>query len=92
MPTNKKKLAFDNKEYLKIQRQEILKRIKSFGGKLYLEFGGKLLHTARVEGDVDLDGHIDVEFLVASQPNFAKRASSLHLLKEISVVKQGVGL
>lgn len=52
MPTNKnKKIAFDNKEYLKIQRQEILKRIKSFGGKLYLEFGGKLFddfHASRV--------------------------------------------
>lgn len=51
MPTNKKKLAFDNKKYLKIQRQEILKRIKSFGGKLYLEFGGKLFddfHASRV--------------------------------------------
>ena len=51
MPTNKKKLAFDNSKYLKVQRQEILKRIKSFGGKLYLEFGGKLFddfHASRV--------------------------------------------
>lgn len=51
MPTNKKKLAFDNNKYLKVQRQEILKRIKSFGGKLYLEFGGKLFddfHASRV--------------------------------------------
>ena len=51
MPTSKKKLAFDNNKYLKIQRQEILKRIKSFGGKLYLEFGGKLFddfHASRV--------------------------------------------
>ena len=51
MPTSKKKLAFDNKKYLKVQRQEIVKRIKSFGGKLYLEFGGKLFddfHASRV--------------------------------------------
>ena len=51
MPTSKKKLAFDNNKYLKVQRQEILKRIKSFGGKLYLEFGGKLFddfHASRV--------------------------------------------
>ena len=51
MPTSKKKLAFDNKKYLTVQRQEILKRIKSFGGKLYLEFGGKLFddfHASRV--------------------------------------------
>ena len=51
MPTNRKKPAFDNNKYLKVQRQEILKRIKSFGGKLYLEFGGKLFddyHASRV--------------------------------------------
>ena len=42
---------FDNKEYLKIQRENILKRISKFGDKLYLEFGGKLFddyHASRV--------------------------------------------
>ena len=46
-----KKIAFDNEYYLKIQREEILKRINSFGDKLYLEFGGKLFddfHASRV--------------------------------------------
>lgn len=46
-----KKIAFDTNKYLKIQKEEILKRIKSFDGKLYLEFGGKLFddnHAARV--------------------------------------------
>lgn len=46
-----KKLAFDNDYYLRIQREEIIKRIKSFGDKLYLEFGGKLFddyHASRV--------------------------------------------
>lgn len=46
-----KKTAFDNEYYLKIQREEINKRIKTFGDKLYLEFGGKLFddyHAARV--------------------------------------------
>lgn len=46
-----KKLAFNNKKYLKIQREEINKRIKMFDGKLYLEFGGKLFddyHASRV--------------------------------------------
>ena len=46
-----KKLAFDNELYLKIQREEINKRISSFGDKLYLEFGGKLFddyHASRV--------------------------------------------
>ena len=46
-----KKEPFDNEKYLKIQRENILKRIKKFGDKLYLEFGGKLfddLHASRV--------------------------------------------
>ena len=43
--------AFDNDYYLKIQRKAILERIKAFGDKLYLEFGGKLFddyHASRV--------------------------------------------
>lgn len=46
-----KKLPFDSKKYLKIQRENILKRIGEFGDKLYLEFGGKLFddyHASRV--------------------------------------------
>lgn len=46
-----KKAAFDCKKYLKIQRENILKRIQKFGDKLYLEFGGKLFddyHASRV--------------------------------------------
>ena len=46
-----KKAPFDNDLYLKIQRENILKRISKFGDKLYLEFGGKLfddLHASRV--------------------------------------------
>lgn len=43
--------AFDIDLYLKIQREEIMKRIDKFGDKLYLEFGGKLFddfHASRV--------------------------------------------
>ena len=31
--------AFDNSLYLKIQSENILKRMETFGEKLYLEFG-----------------------------------------------------
>lgn len=44
-------LCFDNDLYLKLQSENINKRIKKFGNKLYLEFGGKIfddLHAARV--------------------------------------------
>ena len=45
------KLAFDNDKYLKMQSDKINERIKKFGHKLYLEFGGKLFddyHASRV--------------------------------------------
>lgn len=43
--------GFDNERYLKLQSQKIKERISLFGGKLYLEFGGKLFddfHASRV--------------------------------------------
>ncbi len=43
--------GFDNEKYIHMQSQHILERINQFGGKLYLEFGGKLFddyHAARV--------------------------------------------
>ena len=45
------KTGFDNDKYLKMQSENIKKRIATFGGKLYLEFGGKLFddyHASRV--------------------------------------------
>nr|WP_314757405.1 DUF1846 domain-containing protein [uncultured Lachnoanaerobaculum sp.] len=45
------KTGFDNDKYLKMQSERIMERIKSFGGKLYMEFGGKLFddhHASRV--------------------------------------------
>ena len=45
------KTGFDNEKYLKMQSEHIRERINRFGGKLYLEFGGKLFddyHASRV--------------------------------------------
>ncbi|MCR5081999.1 MAG: DUF1846 domain-containing protein [Parasporobacterium sp.] len=45
------KIGFDNDKYLKMQSEHIKERIGQFGGKLYLEFGGKLFddfHASRV--------------------------------------------
>jgi uncharacterized protein (UPF0371 family) len=44
-------IGFDNALYLKMQSEHIYDRIGKFGGKLYLEFGGKLFddyHASRV--------------------------------------------
>ena len=45
------KSGFDSSKYLKEQTKAILERVKKYNGKLYLEFGGKLLydyHASRV--------------------------------------------
>ena len=45
------KIGFDYDQYTRMQSQHIRERIRRFGGKLYLEFGGKLFddfHAARV--------------------------------------------
>ena len=44
-------IGFDNEKYLHMQSEHIRERIAQFGGKLYLEFGGKLFddyHASRV--------------------------------------------
>ena len=44
-------IGFDNQKYLQTQSARIRERIDQFGGKLYLEFGGKLFddyHASRV--------------------------------------------
>ena len=46
-----KNVGFDNDKYLAMQSEHIRERIAQFGGKLYLEFGGKLFddyHASRV--------------------------------------------
>ena len=45
------KIGYDNDKYLQTQSEHIRQRLDKFGGKLYLEFGGKLYddnHAARV--------------------------------------------
>ena len=45
------RLGYDNEKYIRTQSAHIRERISQFGGKLYLEFGGKLYddnHAARV--------------------------------------------
>ena len=47
----KTRIGFDNDKYLKKQTTAILERVSRFNGKLYLEFGGKILydyHASRV--------------------------------------------
>ena len=44
-------IGFDNDKYIKMQSARIRERMSNFGGKLYMEFGGKLFddnHASRV--------------------------------------------
>ncbi|MBR6089230.1 MAG: DUF1846 family protein, partial [Anaerolineaceae bacterium] len=71
-----KKIGFDNDIYVKIQSEHIRERIEQFGGKLYMEFGGKLFddyHASRVLPGFQPDSKIlmlqefknDVEIVIA---------------------------
>ncbi len=55
------RIGFDNQKYLNTQSEQIRRRIAQFGGKLYLEFGGKLFddyHASRVLPGFEPDSKI----------------------------------
>ena len=55
------KTGFDSEKYIKLQSENIQKRIDLFGNKLYLEFGGKLFddyHASRVLPGFEPDSKI----------------------------------
>jgi len=55
------RIGFDNDKYIKLQSEHIRERISGFGGKLYLEFGGKLFddnHASRVLPGFEPDSKI----------------------------------
>lgn len=75
-----KKQAFDSNRYLDLQRDHILERIQQFDGKLYMEFGGKMLedfHASRVLPGYEPDNKIrllqelkeQVEIVIAINAN-----------------------
>ena len=57
------KKGFDNAKYLKLQTENILKRVEKFNNKLYIEFGGKLFddfHASRVLPGFEKNAKIEV--------------------------------
>ena len=55
--------AFNNERYLKLQAENILKRIEQFNNKLYLEFGGKIFddyHASRVLPGFQIDSKVQM--------------------------------
>ena len=56
-----RKIGFDSQKYIRLQSERIRERINQFGGKLYLEFGGKLFddyHASRVLPGFEPDNKI----------------------------------
>ena len=77
------KIGFDNEKYLKLQSENIKKRIKKFD-KLYLEFGGKLLddyHAVRCLPGFQYDSKLqmlkelkeDLEIIICINANDIER-------------------
>ena len=80
-------IGFDNQKYLTTQSEQIRQRIAQFGGKLYLEFGGKLFddyHAARVLPGFEPDSKIrmlqqlqdDVETSLPLTPQTSRKTRS----------------
>ena len=78
--TSMLKKGFNNQLYVDKQRENILKRIARFDGKLYLEFGGKLFddfHASRVLPGFEPDAkikmlctlreHVEIIFCISAE-------------------------
>ena len=77
--------GFDNERYIELQAARIRERIAQFGGKLYLEFGGKLFddhHASRVLPGFEPDAKFrmlssladDVEIVIAVNASHIEQA------------------
>ncbi len=82
-----KTVGFDNAVYIAKQSEQIKKRIDEFGGKLYLEFGGKLFddhHAARVLPGFAPDTKIQM------LQNLGKEAEILIVINADDIVKNKI--
>ena len=79
--------GFDNDKYIELQAEHIRERVGQFGGKLYLEFGGKLFddyHASRVLPGFEPDSKFrmlksiadDVEVIIAINANHIEKNKS----------------
>lgn len=82
-----RKIGFDSQKYIRLQSERIRERINQFGGKLYLEFGGKLFddyHASRVLPGFEPDNKIrmllelkdQAEIVIAINANDIERTSA----------------
>lgn len=94
-------IGFDSEKYLTMQSEKIRERISHFGGKLYLEIGGKLfddLHAARVLPGFNPDNKIkmlttlkdEAEIVIAINANDIKKnkvRADLDITYDLDVIR-----
>ena len=76
------KIGFDNQKYLELQSKKILERVDKFGGKLYLEFGGKLFddyHASRVLPGFEPDSKMKMLLQVKDQAEIVIAICAEHI-------------
>lgn len=78
------KIGFDNDKYIKLQSEQIEKRIAEFGNKLYLELGGKLFddfHASRVLTGFEPDSKIKMLLHLKDKIEIVITISALDIVK-----------
>ena len=76
------RIGFDNDKYISLQAEKIRKRIGQFGGKLYLEFGGKLFddyHASRVLPGFEPDSKMKMLLQVKDQAEIVIAICAEHI-------------
>ena len=95
------KIGFDSQKYIQLQSAKIRERIAQFGGKLYLEFGGKLFddyHASRVLPGFQPDNKIrmlmelkdQAEIVIAINANDiekSKKRGDLNITYDVDVIR-----
>ena len=87
------RVGFDNDKYITLQAQRIKERIQQFGGKLYLEFGGKLFddyHASRVLPGFKPDAKISMLKSMQDQVEIVISVNANHIEK--SKVRGDLGI
>ncbi len=86
-------IGFSNDQYIKLQSEQIENRIAGFGGKLYLEFGGKLFddyHASRVLPGFKPDSKVQMLLRMKEQAEIVIVISAADI--ESSKVRGDIGI
>ena len=87
------KLGFSSEKYLEMQSQKIRERIEKFGGKLYLEFGGKLFddyHASRVLPGFQPDAKLQMLLQLRDQTEVVIAISAMDI--DINKIRWDLGI